>query len=85
MMLCKYFPTTPHNAHRCENCISFDPAKCSCREQSSSLFGGSISPMHLACSKYLSLSTVYAKKNRIKKWRKVRTMDDMSDSRARLY
>ena len=47
---------------QCENCISFDPAKCSCREQSSSLFGGSISPMHLACSKYLSLSTVYAPK-----------------------
>ena len=73
--------TTP----QCENCISFNLSKCSCREQSSSLFGGSISPMHLACSKYLSLSTVYAPKNRIKKWRKVHTMDDMSDSRARLY
>ena len=73
--------TTP----QCENCISFDLAKCSCMEQSSSLFGDSISPMHLACNKYLSLSTVYAPKNRIKKWRKVRTMDDMSDSRARLY
>ena len=73
--------TTP----QCENCISFDLAKCSCMEQSSSLFGDSISPMHLACRKYLSLSTVYAPKNRIKKWRKVRTMDDMSDSRARLY
>ena len=73
--------TTP----QCENCISFDLAKCSCREQSSSLFGGSISPMHLACNKYLSLSTVYSPKNRIKKWRKVRTMDDMSDSRTRLY
>ena len=73
--------TTP----QCENCISFNLAKCSCMEQSSSLFGGSISPMHLACSKYLSLSTVYSPKNRIKKWRKVRTMDDMSDSRARLY
>ena len=71
--------------HKCENCISFDLAKCSCMEQSSSLFGGSISPMHLACNKYLSLSTVYAPKNRIKKWRKVHTMDDMSDSRARLY
>ena len=73
--------TTP----KCEKCISFDLAKCSCREQSSSLFGGSISPMHLACIKYISLSTVYAPKNRIKKWHKVRTMDDMSDSRARLY
>ena len=73
--------TTP----QCENCISFDLAKCSCREQGSSLFGGSISPMRLACSKYLSLSTVYAPKNRIKKWCKVRTMYDMSDSRARLY
>ena len=50
--------TTP----QCENCISFDLAKCSCMEQSSSLFGDSISPMHLACSKYLSLSTVYAPK-----------------------
>ena len=47
---------------QCENCISFDLAKCSYREQSSLLFGGSISPMHLACSKYLSLSTVYAPK-----------------------
>ena len=73
--------TTP----QCENCISFDLAKCSCREQSSSLFGGSISPMHLACSRFISLSTVYAPKSRIKKWCKVRTMDDMSDSRARLY
>ena len=73
--------TTP----QCENCISIDLAKCSCREHSSPIFGGSISPMHLACSKYLSLSTVYAQKNRIKKWRKVHTMDDMSDSRARLY
>ena len=70
---------------QCESCISYDYIKCSCREESSPLFGGSISPMHLACSKYLSLSTVYALKNRIKKWRKVRTMDDMSDSRARLY
>ena len=73
--------TTP----QCENCISFDLAKCSCMEQSTSLFGDRISPMHLAWTKYLSLSTVYAPKNRIKKWRKVRTMDDMSDSRARLY
>ena len=81
-MLYKYFSTPPR---KCENCISFDLAKCSCREQSSSLFGGSISPMHIACNKYLGLSTVYAPKNRIKKWRKVRTMDDMSDSRARLY
>ena len=52
---------------QCENCISFDPAKCSCREQSSSLFCGSISPMHLACSRFLSKSAVYAPKNRVKK------------------
>lgn len=71
--------------HKCENCISYDLAQCSCREQSSTMFGGSISPMHLACNKYLSLSTVYAPKNRIKKWHRVHTMDDMSDSRARLY
>lgn len=70
---------------RCENCISYDQIKCSCREQSSPLFGGSISPMHLACGKYLSLLTVYAPKNRIKKWHRVRTMDDMDDSRARLF
>ena len=73
--------TTP----QCENCISFDLAKCSCMEQTSSLFGDSISPMHLACSRYISQSAVYAPKNRIKKWFRVRTMDDMSDSRARLY
>ena len=47
---------------QCENCISFDLAKYSCREQSSLLFGGSINPMHLAYSKYLGLSTVYAPK-----------------------
>lgn len=70
---------------RCENCISYDHIKCSCREQSSPLFGGKISPLHLACSSFLSLSKVYAPKNRVKKWYKVRTMDDMSDSRARLY
>lgn len=69
---------------KCEYCLSYDRINCSCREQSSPLFGGSISPMHLACGKYLSLSTVYAPKNRIKKWHRVRTMDDMDDSRARL-
>ena len=70
---------------QCENCISYDNIKCSCREESSPLFGGNISPFHLAFSRYISLSKVYARKNRIKKWYKVRTMDDMSDSRARLY
>lgn len=70
---------------QCKSCISFDHIKCSCREESSSLFGGSISPLHLACDKFISLSKVYAPKNRVKKWYKVRTMDDMSDSRARLY
>ena len=70
---------------QCESCISYDNIKCSCREESSQLFGGSISPMHLACCRYISQSTVYAPKNRIKKWFRVRTMDDMSDSRARLY
>ena len=69
----------------CENCISYDHVKYSCREESSLLFGGDISPLHLACSRFLSKSAVYAPKNRIKKWFKVRTMDDMSDSRARLY
>ena len=70
---------------QCENCISYDYIKCSCREESSPLFGGNISPLHLACSHFLSLSKVYARKNRVKKWYKVRTMDDMSDSRAILY
>lgn len=69
---------------KCENCISYDHIKYGCREKSSSLFGGNISPLHLACDKFISVSKVYAPKNRVKKWRKVRTMDDMSDSRARL-
>ena len=70
---------------QCESCISYDHSKCSCIEESSPLFGGNISPFHLACSRFISLSKVYAPKNRIKKWFKVRTMYDMSDSRARLY
>ena len=70
---------------QCENCISYDCIKCSCREEGSPMFGGNISPLHLACSRFISRSKVYAPKNRIKKWYKVRTMDDMSDSRARLY
>ena len=70
---------------QCESCNTNDHSKCSCREESSPLFGGNISPLHLACSRFLSLSKVHAHKNRIKKWYKVRTMDDMSDSRARLY
>ena len=69
---------------QCESCISYDYINCSCREESSSLFGGNINPLHLACSRFISLSKVYAPKNRIKKWYKVRTVDDMSDSRARL-
>ena len=70
---------------QCESCISYDYINCSCREESSSLFGGNINPLHLACSRFISLSKVYAPKNRIKKWFKVRTVDDMSDNRARLY
>lgn len=69
---------------KCESCISFDAVKCGCREKSSSLFGGNISPLHLACDKFISVSKVYAPKNRVKKWYKVRTVDDMSDSRSRL-
>ena len=74
--------TTPQ---KCESCISYDHIKCSCREESSPLFGGNIIPFHLACSRFISLSKVYAPKNRVKKWYKVRTMDDMSDSKAKLY
>ena len=70
---------------QCESCISFDHIKCGCREESSSLFGGNISPLQLACDKFISVSKVHAPKNRVKKWFKVRTMDDMSDIRARLY
>lgn len=70
---------------RCENCISFDQIKNSCREKSSPLFGGSISSFHLACAHYISFGAVYKKKNRPKKWFRVKTMDDMSDPRGRLY
>lgn len=57
---------------KCESCISYDSVKCGCREESSSLFGGHISPLHLACDKFISVSKVYAPKNRVKKWYKVR-------------
>ena len=43
---------------QCENCISYDHMKCGCREESSSLFGGNISPLHLACDKFISVSKV---------------------------
>ena len=70
---------------KCESCISYDHIKCSCREESSPLFVGNISPLHIACSSFIGLSNVYAPKNRVKKWYKGRTMDDMSDSMARLF
>ena len=70
---------------KCESCISYDCIKCSCREESSPLFGGNIRPLQLACSSCIGLSKVYAPKNRVKKRYKVRTMDDRSESRARLY
>ena len=69
----------------CQNCISFNAIKNGCKEPSSELFGGCISPLHLACHKYISIFSVYANKNRPKKWFRVKTIDDMSDSRARLY
>ena len=69
----------------CQNCISFNAIKNSCKEQSSDFYGGSISPFHLACPKYISTFSLYARKNRPKRWFRVKTMDDMSDSRARLY
>nr|DAN13009.1 MAG TPA: hypothetical protein [Caudoviricetes sp.] len=49
------------------------------------MFGGSISPFHLACAHYISFGAVYKKKNRPKKWFRVKTLDDMSDPRGRLY
>lgn len=42
----------------CQNCISFDNLKNSCREQSSEFFGGSISPFHLSCPQYIGLGVV---------------------------
>ena len=69
---------------KCEHCISYDHVDCGCKEKSSPFFGGNISPLHPACSSFISTAKVYAPKNRVKKWYKVRTMDDMSDSRARL-
>ena len=74
-----------HTHPVCQNCISLCHIKNSCREQSSEFFGGSISPFHLSCPQYIGLGVVYAPKNRPKKWFKVRTMEDMDNSRARLY
>ena len=74
-----------HTPPTCQNCISFCHVKYSCREPSSDFYGGSISPFHLACPKFISFGAVYARKNRPKRWFRVKTMDDMSDSRARLY
>ena len=42
----------------CQNCISFDGIKNSCRERSSEFFGGSISPFHLSCPQYIGLGVV---------------------------
>ena len=69
----------------CQNCISFNGIKDSCREQSSEFFGGSISPFHLSYPQYIGLGVVYAPKNRPKKWFKAKTMEDMDNSRARLF
>lgn len=74
-----------HTPPVCNNCISYCHNKYSCREESSEFFGGSISPYHLACHEYIGYAAVYSNKNRPKKWFRVKTMDDMSDSRARLY
>lgn len=56
-----------HTHPVCQNCISFDHIKNSCREQSSEFFGGSISPFHLSYPQYIGLGVVYAPKNRPKK------------------
>lgn len=74
-----------HTHPVCQNCISFCRIKNSCREQSSEFFGGSISPFHLSCPQYIGLGAVYAPKNRPKKWFKAKTMEDMDNSRARLF
>ncbi len=73
-----------HKPCMCQYCVSFCHKKNSCREESSEFFGGNISPFHLACSLYISKMAVYSKKNRPKKWFKVKTLEDMCDSRSRL-
>lgn len=74
-----------HTPRMCQSCVSFCHNKYSCREKSSEFFGGNISPFHLACNLYISKMAVYSKKNRPKKWFKVKTLEDMCDSRSRLY
>lgn len=74
-----------HTPRMCQSCVSFCHNKYSCREESSEFFGGNISPFHLACRLYISKMAVYSKKNKPKKWFKVKTLEDMCDSRSRLY
>ncbi len=74
-----------HKPHTCEHCLMYDQVAGGCKEQASPNWGGRISPFTPACQCYISTIAVYAKKNRTKRWRKVRTLDDMCDPTARLY
>ena len=44
-----------------------------------------LSPFHVACAKYLSVSYVYGKEPKRKKWHKVKTMDDAETPGAKFY
>lgn len=74
-----------HTATKCEQCLFYDQIKCGCKEQASPNYGGQISPFTPACGCFMSTHGVYSQKNKPKKWRKVRTLDDMCDPTARLY
>lgn len=74
-----------HLPYMCQNCISFSHLQNSCREPSSPFFGGSISPFHIGCCMYIGIKVVYGYKSRPKKWFRAKTMENMDDSRSRLY
>lgn len=74
-----------HLPYMCQNCISYSHLKDGSTEPSSPLYGGSISPFTPACCKYISIKRVYGYKSKPKKWFRAKTMEDMDDSRSRLY
>lgn len=74
-----------HTPPTCARCVSYDHNECTCREQSSEMYQHNLSPFHVACPKYLSVSYVYGKVPKRKKWHKVKTMDDIETPGARFY
>ena len=74
-----------HKPHTCEHCLMYDHMSGGCKEQASPNFCGQISQFTPSCQCYISTMAVYANKNIAKRWRKVRTLDDMCDPTARLY